>query len=115
MSSNAIAPAQPLESPQTAGLEAVVAGIVDVERQIARLRAGQAGLVADLDRLIGVGLPDAAREELMVGCRITATQARRRLETARALAGRLAHTQAARRRGGSASSTRSRWPMPPAA
>jgi len=82
-----------------AQLGTLVEGIADVERQIARLRAQQAELVDELDRQIGSGFPDAAREELMVACKITAVQARRRLDTARALARRLAHTRDALRGG----------------
>lgn len=73
----------------------LIMGIGDLERQIAALRCEQARLVDQLDRRIGPGFPDGAREELMVACKITQTQARRRLDTARALARRLPHTRAA--------------------
>jgi hypothetical protein len=92
MSSNLVASP---EVPQSAPLDAVIEGIAEGERQIARLRAEQAGLVAELDRRIGSGFPDAAREELMVACKITQAQARSRLDTARALSRRLDHTRAA--------------------
>ncbi|MGH3743846.1 MAG: DUF222 domain-containing protein, partial [Mycobacteriales bacterium] len=95
MSSNAVVGEQAAERPPARTADALVAEIVDAERQIAALRATQAGLVVDLDRLIGADFPDAAREELMVACKITAGQARRRLDTARALSRRLAHTRAA--------------------
>ncbi|HEX7353590.1 MAG TPA: DUF222 domain-containing protein [Mycobacteriales bacterium] len=81
------------ELPRAAALDQVIEGIADVERRVARLRAEQAALVDELDRLIGVGLPDAAREELMATCRLTATQAQRRLQTSTALMHRLAHTR----------------------
>lgn len=76
-------------------LDTLVATISGLEAQIARLRAAQAEAIADLDRRLPGPFPDAVREELMVACRITQNQARRRLETSRALAYRLTHTMAA--------------------
>ena len=76
-------------------IDALLATIRDLDAQVARLRAAQAEAIAELDRRIPATFPDAVREELMVACRITQTQARRRHETAKALAGRLSHTRAA--------------------
>lgn len=76
-------------------IEALTAVIAEIEAQVARLRAEQASVIAELDRRIPATFPEAAREELVVACRITQTQARGRLETARALARRLTHTRAA--------------------
>ena len=71
----------------------LVEEIREAERRVAVVRAEQATLIAELDRHIPAFFPDAAREELMVACRLTQHQARRRLETARALDGRLEHTR----------------------
>ena len=56
-----------------------------LETRIAALRFVQLELIGELDRLVPAGFPDAAREELAVACRISDTQARKRLESARAI------------------------------
>jgi hypothetical protein len=59
--------------------------LADLEAKISMLRFAQLELVAELDALIPPGFPDAAREEVAVACRVSCTQAQRRLDTARAL------------------------------
>ncbi|HEX7353455.1 MAG TPA: DUF222 domain-containing protein [Mycobacteriales bacterium] len=87
------------DCPQLAEIEALLDTVRALEGEVARLRGRQAAAIADLDRRIPAFFPDAVREELMVACRITEAQARRRHETARALAGRLRHTREALERG----------------
>lgn len=86
----AVAGAHPL-----AEIEALLDTVRDLEAQVSRLRAAQAAAVAELDRRMPAMFADAVREELMLACRITQTQARRRHETSTALAWRLDHTRAA--------------------
>ncbi|HEY5334473.1 MAG TPA: DUF222 domain-containing protein [Mycobacteriales bacterium] len=56
-----------------------------LESRIAALRSEQLALIGELDRLVPAGFPDAAREEVAVACRISDAEARRRLDTARAV------------------------------
>jgi hypothetical protein len=56
-----------------------------LEAKVAGLRSAQLELIGELDRLVPSGFPDAAREEVAVACRVSDTEARKRLDTARAL------------------------------
>lgn len=56
-----------------------------LERRVAALRLEQLELIGELDRLVPIGFPDAAREEVAVACRISDGEARKRLAAARAL------------------------------
>ena len=68
-----------------------------LQAQINALHAEQLHEVAVLDhawaRIVGIHYPDAARDEIAIGLRLTETQAQHRLETARALEQRLPHTR----------------------
>jgi hypothetical protein len=63
----------------------IPAQLASLEAQVAGLRSAQLALIGELDCLVPAGFPDAAREEVAVACRVSDTEARKRLETARAL------------------------------